>query len=82
MGTDQRSVRGVAGVLLCLLAIAGYLIVAPDRDPSFETWGLSIKALQTLLLALLVHAVACSVRLDREERNHPTRSREHAGRWS
>ncbi len=43
----------LAGAALCAIAIVGYFVIAPSRDPSFEAWGLSIKAVQVVLLAAL-----------------------------
>jgi hypothetical protein len=35
-----------------------YFAVAPDREPSFEPWGIVIRVVQVLLLAALVMLVA------------------------
>lgn len=43
--------------LLDLGAIIGYFIVAPSRDPHFEFWGVTIKAVQALLLAALSYVI-------------------------
>lgn len=43
----------LAGAALCAIAIFGYFVIAPSRDPSFEAWGLSIKAVQVVLLVAL-----------------------------
>lgn len=38
-------------------AIVGYFIVAPSRDPHFEAWGIAIKVIQLVLLAVLGYVV-------------------------
>jgi hypothetical protein len=44
-----------AGVgLLQLLLTAMYVAVSPERDPSFEIWGLTIRGLSLVLLGILV----------------------------
>jgi hypothetical protein len=48
-----RRISYLTGAALCAVAIVGYFVIAPSRDPSFEAWGLSIKALQVMLLAAL-----------------------------
>lgn len=44
----------VAGIVLSVVVVVGYFVVAPSRHPSFEAWGLSIKAVELVLLAALV----------------------------
>jgi hypothetical protein len=48
-----RRVSYLTGAALCAVAIVGYFVIAPSRDPSFEAWGLSIKVVQVVLLAAL-----------------------------
>lgn len=43
---------GAAGLQLLMGAM--YLTIAPERDPSFEVWGLTVRALSLVLLASLV----------------------------
>lgn len=43
----------IAGIVLSLVVLIGYVVVAPSRHPPFEAWGLSIKAVEILLLAVL-----------------------------
>jgi hypothetical protein len=43
----------LAGIALDVLVIVGYFVVAPSRHPSFEVWGLSIKAIELGLLVVL-----------------------------
>ncbi len=51
--TDRRAVL-VLGALFQAFAIVAYFQVAPQRDPQFEIWGLSLKIAQAaILLALL-----------------------------
>jgi hypothetical protein len=48
----------VAGIVLQLLVLVGYVAIAPERTPAFEVWGLTQKVLQVGLLTLLVTLVA------------------------
>jgi hypothetical protein len=48
----------VGTVVLQLLLGAMYVAVAPERDPAFEVWGLTIRGLSFVLIVLLVAAVA------------------------
>lgn len=43
----------VLGAVLQLLIIAMYLSVADEREPAFELWGVTIRALQVFLLVPL-----------------------------
>jgi hypothetical protein len=45
----------IAGAALQLLLIAGYVAVSAERDPAFEAWGLSLKAMQVALLVAFAH---------------------------
>jgi hypothetical protein len=38
-------------------AIIGYFIVAPSSDPHFEAWGIAIKVVQVVLLAILGYVI-------------------------
>lgn len=43
------------GVALFQLPLAAmYVAIAPERDPSFEVWGLTIRALSVVLVVALV----------------------------
>jgi peptidoglycan/LPS O-acetylase OafA/YrhL len=44
----------VAGMVLQVLVLVGYVAIAPERTPSFEVWGVTVKLLQVALLGLLV----------------------------
>lgn len=51
--SDSRLVWG--GIALFQIAIgAMYFGVAPDRDPAFEIWGLTIRALSAVLVVVLI----------------------------
>ncbi len=50
-----------AALLQVLLAVM-YLAVAPERDPSFEVWGLTIRALSAVLLITLLALIAGTLR--------------------
>lgn len=48
----------LAIVVLMQLALAGmYVAIAPERDPSFEVWGLTVRGLSLLLVVALVLAM-------------------------
>jgi hypothetical protein len=50
---DERWVLGViAAVQVPIFAM--YLAVAPERDPSFELWGVSLRVLQVVLVGTLL----------------------------
>lgn len=53
---------GAAGLQLVMGAM--YVAIAPERDPSFEVWGLTIRGLSLVLLGALV-GLLVSVRRDR-----------------
>jgi hypothetical protein len=57
-------VGAVAAVQVPVFAM--YLAIAPERDPSFELWGVSLRVLQVVLVVLLLSAIA-SGRRDRRE---------------
>ncbi len=54
----DRRIPWALGALLQVGVIAMYFSVAPDREPSFEPWGIAIRVVQVLLLAALVMLVA------------------------
>jgi hypothetical protein len=41
------------GALFQVAVIVMYVVVGPERTPSFEFWGLLIKALQVVILVAL-----------------------------
>jgi hypothetical protein len=49
----------ILGALFMVLVLVAYVLVAPNRHPSFELWGISLKVAQIAILAsllgLLVH---------------------------
>lgn len=53
---------GTAGLQLAMGAM--YVAIAPERDPSFEVWGLTVRGLSLVLLAALV-GLLVSARRDR-----------------
>ena len=46
--TGKRSLL-IAGAALALFTILGYFVVAPNRTPQFEAWGIAIKVLQAAI---------------------------------
>jgi hypothetical protein len=56
----------VAAVQVPVFAM--YLAVAPERDPSFELWGVSLRVLQVVVVVLLLMSLASVLRGRREER--------------
>lgn len=44
----------VAGLVVTAAVIVGYVVVAPSRSPSYEPWGLAIKAVEAILAMTLV----------------------------
>ena len=52
-----------AGIALFQLMLAAmYLGVAADRDPAYEVWGLTIRALSALLVVALVALIVDAFR--------------------
>jgi hypothetical protein len=58
----DRRVLWILGAAVQLFVVWGYFAVAPDRAPSFEAWGISLRILQIPLLAALVYLALRSVR--------------------
>ena len=54
LATVPRRPVFLAGAALQLLVIVGYLVIAAERSPAFEAWGVSLKVLQVAVLAALV----------------------------
>ena len=52
-----RRVLLSATVLLQLALAAMYVAIAPERDPSYEVWGLTIRALSAALVVLAILAM-------------------------
>lgn len=50
--TDRR-VLWLLGAAFQLFAIVAYLGVAPQRTPSYEAWGVSLKVAQAFLLVMM-----------------------------
>ncbi|HYM84674.1 MAG TPA: hypothetical protein VEY67_11025 [Candidatus Dormibacteraeota bacterium] len=55
--TDRRPTWAL-GALFQVVAIVMYFVVAEKRTPPFEAWGLGLKAIQGVLLVLLVALLA------------------------
>jgi uncharacterized membrane protein len=51
----DRRILWIAGGLFQVFAIAMYVAVAPQRDPSYEPWGIGLKVAQAILLVALVY---------------------------
>jgi hypothetical protein len=52
--TDNRVLWGLGATAQALI-IAMYFNLAPEREPSYEPWGIIIRVLQVLLLGGLVY---------------------------
>ena len=52
---SRRRVVWALGALAQVFIIAMYFNLAPERTPSFEVWGVSIRVLQVLLMTLLTY---------------------------
>jgi hypothetical protein len=55
--TLDRRVLWVLGALLQVGVIVMYVAVGPQRTPSFELWGLLIKAFQVVILGALLYLI-------------------------
>jgi hypothetical protein len=54
----DRRMLWIVGAVLQVFVAWGYFAVAPDRTPSFETWGVTLRIIEfPLLVALLYLAV-------------------------
>lgn len=49
-----RPVVWAGATVMQLMVIAMYLAIAPERDPSFELWGISLRVLQVAMIVVLV----------------------------
>ena len=64
-----------AGAALQILVLVGYVVVASERTPAYEAWGITSKVLQVLLLAALVYlATQRPGRTTKRSTEDPTRS--------
>ena len=45
----------LAGAALQVLVLAGYILISSERTPAYEAWGITVKALQVLLLIAFVY---------------------------
>jgi hypothetical protein len=65
---DDRRLWAV-GAVLQVLVFAMYLAVAPERQPAYELWGVTLRLLQLgLLVPLVLLAVRRPVRLAERDR--------------
>lgn len=59
----DRRMLWIAGSILQVLVIAMYVMVAPQREPAFEVWGVTIRVFQfALLVATTYLAIRSSPR--------------------
>jgi hypothetical protein len=56
--------RWILGVIVAVQVpiFAMYLAIAPERDPSFEFWGVSLRVLQVVLVVTLLTLLARQLR--------------------
>jgi hypothetical protein len=52
--TDSRVVMGLGAIAQALIILM-YFNLAPEREPSFEVWGILIRVVQVLLLGALAY---------------------------
>jgi hypothetical protein len=65
LATDRRWLW-ILGALLQLFVVGGYVMVAADRTPAFEVWGITLRIIQVPLFAALVY-LALRPTTDRKE---------------
>lgn len=53
----DRRFLWILGAILQVGVIVMYIVIASQRTPPFETWGILIKLLQATVLAALVYLV-------------------------
>ncbi len=53
--TQDRRRLWIAGLALQVFVVWGYFAVAPSRTPSYEVWGLTLRAIQVPLIAALAY---------------------------
>jgi hypothetical protein len=52
---SDRRVLWILGGLFQVFVIGMYFVVAPQREPAFEPWGIGLKVVQVVLLAALAY---------------------------
>jgi hypothetical protein len=52
----------LGAAIMQVMIIAMYIAVAPQRDPHYELWGISLRVLQVALIATLVTLLVRAVR--------------------
>jgi hypothetical protein len=57
-----RPLLWAAATLMQVLVIAMYVAIAPERDPSYEVWGLTLRVLQVAIIVTLVGLLVRAVR--------------------
>ncbi len=53
--TSSRRIVYILGAVLQVVCLVGYFLIAPDRTPSYEEWGIAIKVVQALALVALAY---------------------------
>jgi hypothetical protein len=56
--TIKRRIVWVLGALFQVMVIFMYFNLAPERTPSFEVWGITLRVIQVVLLIGLVYLAA------------------------
>jgi hypothetical protein len=49
-----RPLVWAAATAMQVMVIAMYVAIAPERDPSFEIWGITLRVLQVAMIVVLV----------------------------
>jgi hypothetical protein len=57
-----RPLVWAAATVMQVLVIAMYVAIAPERDPSFEVWGVTLRVLQVAMIVALVTLLVRAVR--------------------
>jgi hypothetical protein len=68
--TTRRSVL-IGGIALQVIVLAGYLMIASERTPAFEAWGIAQKVLQGALLVMLVALLLPNWSVGGRRASHP-----------
>ena len=69
----DRRVFWILGFALQIFVFWGYFSIAPQRDPAFEMWGITLRVLQLPLIALLFYLAV------RPPQSTPAQARPTAG---
>jgi hypothetical protein len=57
-----RPLLWAAATLMQVLVIAMYVAIAPERDPSYEVWGVTLRVFQVAMIVTLVGLLVRAVR--------------------